>query len=74
MFLLILASLDRNELKLALLLELLLVNPFESTREDEDDEEDIDDVTSGSRIAPIVVVVVVVRVRLRLPLLETETT
>lgn len=70
MFLLILASLDRNELKLALLLELLLVNPFESTREDEDDEEGIDDDTSGSRIAPIVVV----RVRLRLPLLETETT
>lgn len=56
-FLLILASLDRNELTLALL-PLLLVNPFESTREDEEDEE----VTSGSRIAAFVVVVLLVRI------------
>ena len=54
-FLLILASLDRNELTLALL-PLLLVNPFESTREDEEE------VTSGSRIAAVVVVVLLVRI------------
>jgi len=56
-FLLILASLDRNELTLALL-PLLLVNPFESTREDDEEEE----VTSGSRIAALVVVVLLVRI------------
>lgn len=56
-FLLILASLDRNELTLALF-PLLLVNPFESTREDEEEEE----VTSGSRIAAVVVVVLLVRI------------
>ena len=56
-FLLILASLDRNELTLALF-PLLLVNPFESTREDEEEEE----VTSGSRIAALVVVVLLVRI------------
>jgi hypothetical protein len=56
-FLLILASLDRNELTLALF-PLLLVNPFESTREDDEDEE----VTSGSRIAALVVVVLLVRI------------
>lgn len=56
-FLLILASLDRNELTLALF-PLLLVNPFESTREDDEDEE----VTSGSRIAAVVVVVLLVRI------------
>lgn len=56
-FLLILASLDRKEFTLALL-PLLLVNPFESTREDDEDEE----VTSGSRIAALVVVVLLVRI------------
>lgn len=56
-FLLILASLDRNELTLALF-PLLLVNPFESTREDDEDEE----VTSGSRIAAFAVVVLLVRI------------
>ena len=56
-FLLILASLDRNELTLALF-PLLLVNPFESTREDDEEEE----VTSGSRIAAVVVVVLLVRI------------
>lgn len=56
-FLLILASLDRKEFTLALL-PLLLVNPFESTREDDADEE----VTSGSRIAALVVVVLLVRI------------
>ena len=56
-FLLILASLDRNELTLALF-PLLLVNPFESTREDDEEEE----VTSGSRIAALVVVVLLVRI------------
>ena len=56
-FLLILASLDRKEFTLALL-PLLLVNPFESTREDDEDEE----VTSGSRIAAFAVVVLFVRI------------
>ena len=56
-FLLILASLDRKEFTLALF-PLLLVNPFESTREDDEDEE----VTSGSRIAALVVVVLLVRI------------
>ena len=56
-FLLILASLDRNELTLALF-PLLLVNPFESTREDDEEEE----ATSGSRIAAVVVVVLLVRI------------
>lgn len=56
-FLLILASLDRNELTLALF-PLLLVNPFECTREDDEEEE----VTSGSRIAAVVVVVLLVRI------------
>ena len=56
-FLLILASLDRKEFTLALF-PLLLVNPFESTREDEEEEE----VTSGSRIAAVVVVVLLVRI------------
>ena len=56
-FLLILASLDRKEFTLALL-PLLLVNPFESTREDDEDEE----VTSGSRIAALAVVVLLVRI------------
>jgi hypothetical protein len=55
--LLILASLDRKEFTLALL-PLLLVNPFESTREDEEEEE----VTSGSRIAAVVVLVLLVRI------------
>ena len=56
-FRVLLASLDRNELTRALF-PLLLVNPFESTREDEEEEE----VTSGSRIAALVVVVLLVRI------------